>query len=312
MFKKIMFVILVASAMLLQGPNLWADDDAIMDVDDNAAAFSGTWSRSTFRILYYGDDYQYAVGSGGAATAAATFTTAQYADITGRYQVYVRWTAGTARATNARYNIYDDLNNYKAQCTYDQRSNGGVWMFCNEVTLNAGRRGRVIINNANVPTSRYVCADAVRFVRVSKDYNDIVDAPGYEVGSEGSLNFSGLGTCDIGSASWTRLRTITLSDTPTHGMILVRANGIVAHTLANQYVRVCIGDSGGCDSLAPYIQQSSTEISQVWARETRFAVNETYSPGGTKTFYLYACKSEFAGGSIMWDDFTAIYLPKRY
>jgi len=210
MFKKIMLVILVALPLLLPGPNLWADDDYMMDVDDNAASFSGTWQRSTYRILYYGDDYQYAVGSGGAPNAAATFTTAQTADITGKYAVYVRWTAGTARATNARYNIYDDTNAYKGQCTYDQRSNGGAWMFCAEVTLNAGRRGRVIINNANVPTDRYVCADAVRFVRVSVK-NAGADAAFY-------YGCQGLEPTDE------VVRAVTLS-VPSAGRVIVNASG---------------------------------------------------------------------------------------
>jgi hypothetical protein len=182
MKKKLLLVICLVLSIVLLGPNLlrtnvWADDDAIMDVDDNAATFTGSWPRSTNRILYYGDDYQYAVGSGGSATATATFTTAQVADITGRYQVYVRWTAGNARATNATYYIYDSTGAFKGNCIKDQRYNGGAWQFCAEVYLNSGRRGVVKIGNGNVPTSRYVCADAVRFVRISKDKDDIIGWP---------------------------------------------------------------------------------------------------------------------------------------
>ena len=301
MFKKIMFVILVASAMLLQGPNLWADDDAIMDVDDNAAAFVGTWPRSTFRILYYGDDYQYAAGSGGAATASATFTTAQTADITGRYHVYVRWTAGTARATNARYNIYDDTNAYKGACIYDQRNNGGVWMFCNEVTLNAGRRGRVIINNANVPPDRYVCADAVRFVRVDKDVSDIVDDAG--------VDFTGGNQFTYLTSTATVVRSVTIV-APASGFVVVNASGYFALLGGG-------GDQGTCSITTGTSIDTNNQIFGIDGDNSNYVympigATRGFSVGaGSRTFNLVC--SEQLGNVVVGDTYmTAIFSRTQY
>jgi len=84
--------------------SIFADDDAMMDVDDNAASFSGPWPTSTNRILYYGDDYQFANGTNSSAiTAETVYTTAATLDVTGRYQVFVRWTTHPNRASNAQY-----------------------------------------------------------------------------------------------------------------------------------------------------------------------------------------------------------------
>lgn len=37
---------------------------SLIDVDDNAASFSGTWTASKAILLYYGDDYAVAQGRG--------------------------------------------------------------------------------------------------------------------------------------------------------------------------------------------------------------------------------------------------------
>jgi len=318
MFKRIIFVTFLALGILFQGANLWADDDGIMDVDDNAAVFSGSWINSTVRILYYGDDYEAAHGSGGSGTTAtATFTTARYTDVSGYYQVYVRWTAGAQRATNATYRIYDDLGTYKGACVQNQTINGGAWQFCNEVYLDAGRRGRVVLGNDNVPYSRYVCADAVRFVRVSKDRDDIVDEPGIDVSQSNTIIASGLEVCNVagGSVNWTNLASVTLTTPRPYGRIWVHANGISVHN-NDEWARVCIAPSGsGCTSWAPILDQSSGEVAEgSWDNETRWVVSDSfYATGASETFYLKACRqSATADVQIHWDDFVGMYFPITY
>jgi len=303
MLKKVMLVILVVLPLLLPGPNLWADDDAIMDVDDNAAYFDRPWSRSTYRILYYGDDYQYAVGSGGNFhTLQAIFTTAQAADITGTYHVYVRWTAGTARATNAGYSIYDDLGVSKGGCTYDQRYNGGVWMFCDDVTLNAGRRGRVVINNRNVPTDRYVCADAVRFVRVSKDKDDIVDSAGGDHDYASASYALGAGYTTVVSVG---------VNAPSSGKVIVNASGYFYFGSANQEKAQCWLTTG-----------TGLETNHsIWAGEPGAGATMQYVPfaitrgfdvsSGTRTYRLICRRTS---GTVMVNipHMTAIFVPAEY
>ena len=269
MKTKFFFIMFLAIGIMLPGANLWADDDAIMDVDDNAASFVGSWGTSSVRILYYGDDYAFAAGSGGGATtASATFTTAQTADITGQYHVYVRWTAGNMRATSAVYRIRDNLGNSLGSCTKDQRFNGGAWQFCDNVTLTAGRRGVVVLGNENEPTNRFVCADAVRFVRQAWDNNDIVDEPGYELAQRGST--TSLALCSLPSANWTTLGTITLTTPRNYGIVWVHADGISLHT-NDEWARVCIAANSGCTSLAPVLDQSSREVAEgAWDNETRW------------------------------------------
>jgi len=218
MFKRIFLIAFLVVGVILQGAQLWADDDGIMDVDDNAAVFSGTWGTSTFRILYYGDDYQFAAGSGGSGTTAtATFTTAQIADITGTYQVYVRWTAGAQRATNATYRIYDDLNVFRGSCVQNQTINGGAWQFCAEVSLNANRRGRVVLGNDNVPSNRYVIADGVRFVRQSWDSFNLVNEAGADFAASSDNEEPVTSTDEI-------VKSVFIS-APSSGKVIVNASG---------------------------------------------------------------------------------------
>lgn len=102
--KIIIIRSLVSVVLAMSCNSIFADDDAMMDVDDNAASFSGPWPTSTNRILYYGDDYQFANGTNSSAiTAETVYTTAATLDVTGRYQVFVRWTTHPNRASNAQY-----------------------------------------------------------------------------------------------------------------------------------------------------------------------------------------------------------------
>ena len=286
MSKKLIVVILLALGMVFQGASLWADDDAIMDVDDNAASFSGTWGRSTVRILYYGDDYQFASGSGGGETARATFTTAQTADITGNYHVYVRWTAGNMRATNANYLIYDNAGVYRGQCTKDQRYNGGAWQSCANISLTSGRRGVVRLGNAGVPTNRYVCADAVRFVRVSKDKYDIVDEPGVDFSS-----INGHYAISNSASSPTSLRSVTIS-CPGVGTQYVVATGSV-------YAKLRSG-STSASNVSQVLMSLSTSTSWDYSRVGMYGARQNVTTTNTVIGYGTISKSHVftcVGGS---------------
>jgi hypothetical protein len=303
MSKKLIVVILLALGMMFQGASLWADDDAIMDVDDNAASFSGSWGTSTVRILYYGDDYQFASGSGGGETARATFKTYRSADITGKYHVYVRWTAGTMRATNANYQIYDSSDTYLGACTKDQRYNGGAWQYCSNVYLTSGRRGVVRLGNASVPTDRFVCADAVRFVRVSKDRDDIVDEAGGDYTYSSSANFTLTG-------SLTTVLSTSVS-APSSGKVIVNAYG--------QFYLYSAGlDRAGCwittGTGTDYDHSvfAGEAAAGYYMQFVPFALTRGFDvSSGTQTYRLI-CVSE-AGSVRVWrPHLTAIFVPTTY
>ena len=316
MKKETFFIVFLALGIMLQGANLWADDDAIMDVDDNAASFVGSWGTSSVRILYYGDDYAFAAGSGGGATtASATFTTAQTADITGQYHVYVRWTAGNMRATSAVYRIRDNLGNSLGSCTKDQRFNGGAWQFCDNVTLTAGRRGVVVLGNENEPTNRFVCADAVRFVRQSWDDGNLVGVrkAGVEWNVRGTRNIA-----DLSTSTSTRTNLISKSIVAPSGgtgYVIVQASGWAILSTADRQVNLCIDDSSGgsaCDSYIAYLEVNTDEAaSGNYENRKAFHLQEVYSisSGTTRTYYLKAARESGATGTIAWNDFVLIYVP---
>ena len=183
MISRVMFILFLVLTICSAIP-AWADDDAMIDLDNHIAAFSGTWGYSTGRILYYGDDYRWALCSGSASiTAEAAFSTSNVgsngtailADITGEYAVYVRWTTYPNRTINAKYRIYDGTT-YRGTCvtTMNQQVRGGEWLYCSTVNLTASNYAVVKIGN-DCEAGKNVIADAVRFVRVSKDTDDIIN-----------------------------------------------------------------------------------------------------------------------------------------
>jgi hypothetical protein len=315
MLKKVVLIGLVTAALMFQGTALWADDDAIMDVDDNAASFVGIWPTSKQRILYYGDDYQYAAGSGsGTQTHIATFTTAQIADITGQYHVYVRWTAGNQRGPSVYYRIYDNLNNYKGYCIKDQRYNGGAWQYCNTVTLNAGRRGVVKLGNENEPTNRYICADAVRFVRQSWDKGNLVgihEPAGLSVNYRGTYSMA-----SISSSSSSRTNIVYDGITPPEsGYVIVSASGYAQHTTTGHWVHLCIDNTSGGSTCDSYTHTTRVASTTTYLRDRPFHIQEVYSVSGgvSYTFYLkaYRCCSS-ATGTVYLDDFILTFVPEWY
>lgn len=314
---------LLIGAVLCLSP-AYADDDAIMDVDDNAASFTGTWPSSTTKILYYGDDYQFAWGSGsGTRTAEATWTTAQVVDVTGEYQVYVRWTTHPNREETAWYRVYDGIadTTVNCSCSPNQTLNGGAWQYCCSTTLSAGQRGVVKLGNENTSTNEVVIADGVRFVRTAVDSGDIVNSTirDFDIADEPGLDWTGSSVRNLpvstNCGAMTNLASFTLTAPTGGGYVHVDTSGIYVSSAADRWVRVCISDvSGGststCDSLAPFMETFDTSA---YERELRFSLHETFSVGsGSKTYYLKACQETGATGNIQWDDFTGIFVPTRY
>jgi hypothetical protein len=313
MLKKIILIGLVTAALMFQGTALWADDDAIMDVDDNRAVFApnpAAWITSTVRILYYGDDYEAILGSGTAATtASATFTTKEFTDITGRYHVYVRWTAGNQLATSARYYIRDNFGNSLGSCSKDQRFDGGAWQFCDEVTLNIGRKGVVYLTN-QYNAGRFICADAVRFVRRSVDSSDITSVTSFDITNEAGGDFSGGNQSTTLTATDVTVRSVTLV-APSSGKVIVNASGYFDFddTTGNDVGRCSIttGTSVDFNYLIIAGEQTGNSVSYMPFAGTRgFNVSS-----GSYTFRLVC--DEFDGNVKAEDtNITAVFVPTEY
>lgn len=315
--SPLLSVLIIVCVLVSISTPLRADDDAVMDVDDSKAATVGTWHNSTFLPCAVGGAYKYTWGSSGGQRV--TFETERTADITGQYAVYARWSSHSNRNNQARYKIYDGTT-LRATRFVDQRSDGCNWRYLATVKLTSGHKGKVVLDPYNASSNEATIADAVRFVRITKDgydiadnsiYDwDIADEPGIDYASKSSKSVSTISTnCN----SLTNLATTAIT-IPTPGYVWVYADGIYVPSQSNKWLRIGIDNASGgnsFDSLAPFLESPNNSV---YARERRFAVNKVYYFGssGKKYFYLKACRENGADGTIMWDDFVTMFFPTRY
>jgi hypothetical protein len=119
----------------------------------------GNWTRSTNVFGYWGTDYQVHAATTGTAWARWT----PRLPSAGYYDVYLRWTSGSDRATNAAVSINTPAGTYKRYM--DQTKNGYVWNSLGRFYFNSGYSigsGSVSISATNA--NGYVIADSVWFV----------------------------------------------------------------------------------------------------------------------------------------------------
>lgn len=127
------------------------------NTDANGVTITGSWTASTFNSGYYGTNYLHD-GNIGQGTKSVSFTPT--IPQLGDYDVYVRWAAGTNRATNAPI----DINHAGGTSTFsvNMRTSGGTWVLLGTVTFDAGTTGNVTVRTDGA--DGYVIADAVKFV----------------------------------------------------------------------------------------------------------------------------------------------------
>jgi hypothetical protein len=203
--RRTVITILLGLSVCLWGIPSWSQDDAMIDIDNHVATFSGSWGTSTGRILYYGDDYRYATCSGSTfITGEALFSSAEVEILvrsTGEYAVYVRWTVDPNRTTMAHYRIFDGTAPV-GECTLNQQVRGGEWVYCDTVVLTAGQAAVVKLGN-DCEGGKNVIADAVRFLRTRSDivpkgtivaYWGSVAPPGWAIcnGTNGTPDLRGM------------------------------------------------------------------------------------------------------------------------
>ncbi len=153
----------------------------------------------------YQFDADYAFGSGGAATATATWTFAGLAD--GRYQVATTWVPDTNRATAAPYSINAGApilidqtrspNDFAANQYHNQIS-APPWAILGTVTVSGGGGAGVItvtLDNANVPINQLVVADAIRIVRAEP--NVVTGATNLALINNGDPGYTCTANCNL-------------------------------------------------------------------------------------------------------------------
>jgi len=123
---------------------------------------SGQWASSSLLKGRYGQDYAYTTAGSGVETARARFDCSNLPS--GAYAVYAWWPANKDRAANVPFEIYHAGG--VAGVRVNQTMNGGQWVFLGVFNFVAGQH-RVEIHNGQSEPGKFVCADAVRFVRTA-------------------------------------------------------------------------------------------------------------------------------------------------
>lgn len=140
----------------LTDPSILLDNPTAVSVGGTDVA--GNWTRSTSNPGFYGQDYQ--VRAATSATAWARWTPRLPAS--GYYNVYVRWTAGGNRASNARITVATPTS--WSTRYLDQRSGGGAWYKLGRYYLAGGYSpSKSSVTVYATGANGYVVADAVLF-----------------------------------------------------------------------------------------------------------------------------------------------------
>ena len=129
-------------------------------VDNPDATYTGAWTVGTSAVDKYLNDYRY---TGTAATSSEEAKFRPTITTPGKYDVYVWFSQGGNRATNANYVILDSFGTEAA--VIDQTINGGSWQSIGtNKNFYRGTNGYVRLDNGPSQAAKVVIADAVRFV----------------------------------------------------------------------------------------------------------------------------------------------------
>lgn len=123
---------------------------------------TGGWTASTANPGYIGTNYIHD-GNVGKGTKSVRYTPTLSAN--GTYDVYMRWTASSGRATNVPVDIVK-ANGTTATVTVNQTVNGGTW---NRVGTFALSKTNASLTIRTTGTNGHVIADGVRFTPIASE-----------------------------------------------------------------------------------------------------------------------------------------------
>lgn len=149
---------------ILQGdgePPPPATEVIVDNTDFDQVTIVGSWTVSTWTGggSFYGANYLHD-GNSGKGTKTITYRPSLLA---GTYEVYIRYTSASGRASNVPVTI--NHNDGSETVIVNQRSGGGAWQLLGAYPFAAGATGHVMISNAG--TNGHVIADAFRFVPIT-------------------------------------------------------------------------------------------------------------------------------------------------
>ncbi len=134
-----------------------SDSGIIVDNNSTGAIRVGDWTGSSATAGFWGPDY---LTDGNTNKGLKSVTYIPNLPTNDLYEVYLRWTAYSNRATNTPVDIVHPFGTNTL--LVNQQVGGGVWTLLLRTNFNAGTNARVVIRTAG--TSGYVIADAVRFL----------------------------------------------------------------------------------------------------------------------------------------------------
>jgi hypothetical protein len=126
------------------------------DADLTGVTITGSWTSSTSSPGFYGGDYRHDGNTGTPGGKSVRFTPTLPG---GSTNVYLRWTAGDNRASNAPVSVTHAGGT--SNLSVNQQVNNNRWFLLGAFTFNAGTGGYVQIGNTDA--NGFVVADAVRF-----------------------------------------------------------------------------------------------------------------------------------------------------
>jgi lipoprotein-anchoring transpeptidase ErfK/SrfK len=141
---------------LVVTPRVYAAEELVLDNGAPSVQVSGAWSSTALTPGYAGTDYLFRPASNGDATVFWPFPSNM---ISGRYEVFARWTSGANRATNARYWVSFDGGGMPI--TRNQQDNGGTWQPLGSFQFSPGKSQGVTLSDRS---DGVVIADALRWV----------------------------------------------------------------------------------------------------------------------------------------------------
>lgn len=124
--------------------------------DPTGVEIVGAWSASTSVAGFYGANYLH---DGNAGKGSKSVRLRPTLASSGQYEVYLRWTSHTNRATNVPIDISHSTGTTTR--TVDQRTLGGQWVSQGTYSFSAGTAGSLLIRTTG--TNGYVIADAAKW-----------------------------------------------------------------------------------------------------------------------------------------------------
>jgi hypothetical protein len=127
------------------------------NADATGVTVIGSWTASTYDSGYHGSNYWH---DGNTAKGQKSVVFRPNLPVAGSYEVFLKWTAGSNRATNTPVSIATKLGAAPVSRVINQQINGSQWFSLGVFDCDPANAAVTV---SNTGTNGYVIADAVMF-----------------------------------------------------------------------------------------------------------------------------------------------------